>query len=183
MFGFFDRVEQWMRAAGKGELDPDDAPLHPPVAYSTSSTMFVVRADTPTGIADDGIWIGRADLRKVRDDRFDLVGWTNLDDWGDTDPGHPVAAAILFDKPLATEFPTKVNDLIELVENAGLSFGLLYSLLKLFSLVGSEEKSAYFVLGAPMRRKAFTSCPSAGSSSARSVGSGDAGGWPRTSRT
>lgn len=154
MFGFFDRVEQWMRAAGKGELDPDDAPLHPPVAYTTSSTTFVVRADTPTGIADDGIWIGRADLRKVRDDRFDLVGWTKLDDWGDTDPGHPIAATILFDKPLATEFPTKVDDLIELVENAGLSFGLLYSLLRLFSLVGSEEEPAYFVLGAPMRRKA-----------------------------
>jgi len=154
MFGFFDRVEEWMRAAGKGELDPDDAPLHPPVAYTGSSTKFVIRANAPTEIADDPIWIGRADLRKVRDDRFDLVGWTKLDDWGDADPGHPIAAAILFDKPLATEFPTKVNDLIELVENAGLSFGLLYSLLKVFSLVGPEEEPAYFVLGAPMRRKA-----------------------------
>lgn len=154
MFGFFDRVEHWMRAAGKGELDPDDAPLHPPVAYTTSFTRFVVRADTPTGIADSGIWIGRADLHKVRDDRFDLVGWTKLDDWGDTDTGHPVAAAIIFDKPLASEFPTKVYDLIKLVENVGLSFGLLYSLLKLFSLVGSEEEAAYFALGAPMRRKA-----------------------------
>jgi hypothetical protein len=154
MFGFFERVEQWMRAAGKGELDPDAAPLHPPVAYTTSLTTFVVRADTPPGIADDGIWIGRADLRKVRDDRFDLVGWTKLDEWGDADPGHPIAAAILFDKPLAAEFPTKVNDLIKLVENAGLSFGLLYCLLKLFSLVGTEEEPAYFVVGAPMRRKA-----------------------------
>ena len=154
MFGFFERVEQWMRAAGRGELDPDDAPLHPPVAYTTSSTRFVVRADTPTGVAGDGIWIGRADLRKVRDDRLDLVGWTKLDDWSDAEPDHPIAAAILFGKPLATEFPTKVNDLIELVENAGLSFGLLYSLLRLFSLVGSEEEPAYFVLGAPMRRKA-----------------------------
>lgn len=154
MFGFFDRVEQWMRAAGKGELDPDDAPLHPPVAYKTSSNTFVVRADTPSGIADDEIWIGRADLRKVREDRFDLVGWTKLDDWGNADPGHPIAAAILFDKPLVTEFPSKVNDLIELVENAGLPFGMLYSVLRLFSLVGSEEEPAYFVLGAPMRRKA-----------------------------
>ncbi len=154
MFGFFGRVEQWMRAAGKGHLDPDDAPLHPPVSYTTSSTKFVVRADSPTGIADNGIWIGRADLQKIRDDRFDLVGWTRLEDWGDTDPGHPVAAAIIFDKPLANEFPTKVYDLIKLVENVGLSFGLLYSLLKLFSLVGSEEEAAYFVLGASMRRKA-----------------------------
>jgi hypothetical protein len=154
MFGFFDRIEHWMRAAGKGELDPDDAALHPPVAYTKSPTTFVIRADTHTEMADDGIWIGRADLRKIRDDRFDVVGWTELDDWGDADPGHPIAAAILFDKPLATEFPTKVSDLIDLVESAGLSFGLLYSLLRIFSLVGSEEEHAYFILGAPMRRKA-----------------------------
>lgn len=154
MFGFFDRVEQWMRAAGKGELDPNDAPLHPPVAYTTSSTKFVVRADTHTAIADGEIWVGRADLLKVRGDRFDLVGWTKLDDWVNADPDHPIAAAILFDKPLATEFPTKVYDLIELIENAGLSFGLLYSLLRLFSVLGSEDEHAYFVLGAPMRRKA-----------------------------
>lgn len=154
MFGLFERIEQWMRAAGKGELDPDDAALHPPVAYTASPTTFVIRADTHAVIAEDGIWIGRADLRKIRHDRFDLVGWTKLDDWGDADPGHPIAASILFDKPLATEFPTKVNDLIDLIVNAGLSFDLLYSLLKVFSLVGSEDDHAYFVLGAPMRRKA-----------------------------
>lgn len=154
MFGFFDRIEQWMRAAGKGELDPDNAALHPPIAYTTSPTTFVIRADTHINMADGAIWIGRADLRKIRENRFDAIGWTELDDWGDANPGHPVAAAILFDKPLATEFPTKVSDLIDLVENAGLSFGLLYSLLRIFSLVGTEEEHAYFVLGAPMRRKA-----------------------------
>lgn len=153
MFGFFDRVEQWMRAAGKGELDPEDAPLHPPAIYTTSSTTFVARADAPAGIKGDGIWVGRADLRKVRGDRFDLVGWTKLDDWGAADPDHSIAAAILLDKPLATEFPTRVYDLIELVEDAGLSFGLLYALLKFLSLVPSEEEPAYLVLGAPMRRK------------------------------
>jgi proteasome lid subunit RPN8/RPN11 len=153
MFGFFDRVEQWMRAAGEGDLDPNDAALHPPIAYTTSSTTFVVRADTPT-VADTRIWVGRAELHKVRADRFDLVDWTKFEDWGDADPDHPIAAAILFDRPLATEFPTKVYDLIKLVEDAGLSFGLLYSLLKVFSLVGTEGDPAYFVLGAPMRRKA-----------------------------
>lgn len=154
MFGFFDRIEQWMRAAGKGQLDPDDAPLHPPVAYPSSSIRFVARVDTPLEASKHGIWIGRADLRKVGDRRYDITGWTHLNDWGEVDPGHPIAAAILFDKPLASEFPSNVSDLIDLVEGAGLSFALLYSMLRVFSLVGSEEEPAYFVLGAPMRRKA-----------------------------
>lgn len=154
MFGLFDRIEQWMRAAGKGQLDPDDAPLHPPIAYASSATKFIARADTPLEAAKNGTWIGRVDLRKVRNHRYDIIGWTPLDSWGEVDPGHPIGAAILFDKPLASEFPTNVSDLIDLVESAGLSFALLYSLLRVFSLVGSEEEPAYFVLGAPMRRKA-----------------------------
>jgi len=154
IFGFFDRVEHWMRAAGKGELDPDDAPLHPPVAYKNSSTTFIVRADTPGDVARDDLWVGRADLHRVRNDCFQLVGWTRLDEWGEANPTHPVAAAVLLAKPLSAEFPTRVNDLITLVENAGLPFSLLYSLLRLLSVVGSEEEPAYFVLGAPMRRKA-----------------------------
>jgi integrative and conjugative element protein (TIGR02256 family) len=154
MFGFVDRIEQWMRAAGNGRLDPDDAPLHPPIAYPSSPTRFVARVDTPVEASNQGIWIGRADLQKARGSRYDITGWTHLNDWGDVDPGHPIAAAILFDKPLASEFPTKVSDLIELFEGAGLSFALLYSMLKVFSLTGSDEESAYFVLGSPMRRKA-----------------------------
>lgn len=150
MFGFFDRIDWWMRAAGKGELDPEDAALHPPAVYTASSTVFVAREDAPD---NDAIWIGRADLRKMGSGRFDIVGWTRLTDWGDL-PDHPVAAAILFDKPLAAEYPSQVSDLIDLIEKAGLEFGTLYSLLKIFSLVGSEEEPAYFVIGAPMRRKA-----------------------------
>lgn len=154
MFGFFDRVRMWMCAAGAGELDPNDAPLHPPVAYPTSQTTFLARANAPDDAGRSPLWVGRADLRKVRNGRFDILGWTKLSDWGTEDVDHPIAAAIFFDKPLASEYPSKVNDLITLVEDAGLSFDLLYSLLRLFSLVGPEGEPAYFVLGAPMRRKA-----------------------------
>lgn len=154
MFGFFTRVEHWMRAAGEGVLDPEDAPLHPPVAYTSGDMTFVAKANTPAELSNDMIWIGRADLRKIRENRFDIVGWTQLDDWGNVNPEHPVAAAIFFNNPLATEFPKKVNDLFDLIEKAGLSFAFLYRLLRLFSLIASKESPAYFILGAPMRRKA-----------------------------
>jgi proteasome lid subunit RPN8/RPN11 len=152
LFGFFERVDVWMRAAGAGQLDPDDAPLHPPVAYRTSSTYFVAKADTPPEVAEEPYWIGRADLKKVRDHRFDIVGWTSLDDWDD--PDHPIALAVLLKQPLATEYPTKVYDLIKLVEAAGLSFVQLYRMLRLLSLFADEGEPARMVFGAPMRRKA-----------------------------
>jgi hypothetical protein len=75
LYGFFQRVDEWMAAAGKGELDPDDAPLHPPVAYPTSNTRFVFDCDAPNLAGQGSVWIGRADLSKKREGRFDVVNW------------------------------------------------------------------------------------------------------------
>jgi proteasome lid subunit RPN8/RPN11 len=154
VFGFFERVDQWMAAAGSGQLDPDDAPLHPPVAYAKSRTKFVIKADTPPEQENETYWIGRVNLKKVRDDRYDVVSWTHLDDWLDTNPGHPVAAAFIVKQPLATEYPTRAYDLIKLVEAAGLGFEMLWRMLRLFALLAPEGEPAHMVLGAPMRRKA-----------------------------
>ena len=154
MFGFMERVRVWMLAAGRGQLDPDDAPLHPPVAYASSPNSFVVRANTPPVELDGPVWFGRADLIKVRDDRFDLVGWSHIADWGDGLPEHPVAGAMLLSKPLATEYPSKVNDLLKLVEGAGVEFGSIYAMLRLISLLTKDGEPGFLVLGAPMRRKA-----------------------------
>jgi hypothetical protein len=153
LFGFFERVDVWMTAAGNGALDPEDVPLHPPAVYTNSETQFLVKADTPAVNASEIPWIGRADLKKVRDNRFDVVGWTSLDDWGEG-LDHPIAAAVLLKQPLATEYPTKVYDLIRLVERAGLEFLVLFRLLRLFSLYSVEGESGRIVFGAPMRRKA-----------------------------
>lgn len=152
LFGFFERVEQWMAAAGKGQLDPDDAPLHPPVAYPKSATRFVIRTDAPATAADD-YWLGCANLERIHASRLDLTGWTAFADW-DVSSDAPTAAAILFNAPLPMEYPSKINDLIKVFEGAGLGFAILYQLLRLNALITPVGEPGYFVLGAPMRRKA-----------------------------
>lgn len=155
LFGFFDRVDAWFSAAGAGQLDPEDAPLHPPVAYAKSSTIFVIRPNAPEISDVEPYWLGRADLETVRDSRFDVIGWTHLNDWPDAqadDP--PVAAAILLKYPLPMEFPAKVKDLIDVIEKAGVEFSMLYRLWRLFAMMTPTNKPAYFILGAPMRRRA-----------------------------
>jgi molybdopterin/thiamine biosynthesis adenylyltransferase/proteasome lid subunit RPN8/RPN11 len=155
LFGFFDRVAAWFAAAGAGQLDPEDAPLHPPVAYTKSSTTFVMRANAPE-IGDDVIyWLGRADLQKIRDTRFDVTGWTHLYDWPEAQPDDPpVAAAILLNVPLPMEFPSKVKDLLDVIEKADVAFSMLFRLWRLFATITPAGQPAYFILGAPMRRKA-----------------------------
>lgn len=46
MFGLLERLTLWLQRAAAGELDPEDQPLHPPVAYaSTENGVVVVKAD------------------------------------------------------------------------------------------------------------------------------------------
>ncbi|MDP9421365.1 MAG: Mov34/MPN/PAD-1 family protein [Pseudomonadota bacterium] len=154
MFGLFDRIDQWFRAAGAGQLDPEDAPLHPPVAYTGSNITFVVKADTPA-IEETSFWLGRAELQQIRDVRFDVLDWTAIGDWDDKPKKHShIAAAILLSRALPLEFPSKIKDLYQALENAGVPVSLLIRLLRLVALMTEKGTSAHIVLGAPMRRKA-----------------------------
>lgn len=154
LYGFFQRVDQWLVAAGKGELDPEDAPLHPPIAYSSSNTQFVFDCDTPNLEGQDSVWIGRVDLRKKREGRFDVVNWIGLDDWALTNQSEHIAAAVLLSKPLPMEYPDTVDGLIRALERNGVSFDLIYVLLKAFAAQAQRDNPIYIVVGAPMRRKA-----------------------------
>lgn len=156
MFGLLERVRIWMQAAGKGELDPVDAPLHPPVAYVTSQTAFVVRANTPVVEEGGQIWFGRAGLKRLDEGRrFDLVGWSHVsEDWGDEHRTNDFAGAVLLAAPLGSEYPKKVSDLTDALEGAGLSFGDLYLMLRIVSKMTADGSPGYLVLGAPMRRRA-----------------------------
>jgi hypothetical protein len=153
LYGFFQRVDDWMAAAGKGELDPEDAPLHPPVTYPTSTTRFIFNCDAPNLDDQDAVWIGRADLSNKREGRFDVVGWVSLEDWDSIEQPENVAAAILLSKPLPMEYPDTIAGLQQALEKNGVSFDLFYVLLKLFSAKVPRDNPTYIVVGAPMRRK------------------------------
>lgn len=153
LYGFFERVDDWMAAAGRGQLDPDDAPLHPPVAYPSSNTRFVFTCDAPTLGANDVFWIGRAELEKKREGRFDVTGWVALEDWNTADQSKHVAAAVLLSKPLPMEYPDTIDGLQKTLERNGVSFDLFYALLKVFAAKVPRDNPTYVIVGAPMRRK------------------------------
>lgn len=152
MYGFVERVDEWLAAAGAGRLDPDDAPLHPPVAYTEASTRVVVRADAPD--AAGSVWIGRADLEAAGPNRRDLVGWVPMADWDSVPPRGEAAVAILLNVPLPTEYPSDVNALIHSIENAGIPFRIIWSALKVSAALAPAGNPGHIVLGAPMRRRA-----------------------------
>ena len=117
MHGLIKRLDAWIRDAARNILDPDDAPLHPPVAYTTVERLVVPVADTP--LVDGSPWFGLAELRE-RDNRTEIIGWREEDS-----RDRPVACApsILLHEDLPFEFPRTVHALLQELESHGIEYG------------------------------------------------------------
>ena len=148
MFGFIERLWLWLNKAAAGELDPDDAPMHPPVAYITSGVdvpMIVPRADTPT--VAGAPWIGGVTLERVARARIDLLGWKdNLTSWLED-----AAPAILLPGTLDFEYPSTVGDLIAALADRGVSREITMMMLKVAALGLDEDEPLLVVIGSAMR--------------------------------
>ena len=145
MCGFITRLDSWVRDAALNNLDPDDAPLHPPVAYATVGRLYVPRADTPpVGAAT---WIGFAELCQ-RHHRTEIIDWRSL---REARPEH-CALAILLHRPFPLEYPETVDALLNELKSHGIDFGDL--VLALGSLANHTQAGTPLavVLGTPMRR-------------------------------
>ena len=78
MYGFFEKLHYWFKAAASNKLDPDDAPLHPPVIYEVNHRYeFIVQASTPIINKKLNHWIGYALLNPRSQNSFEIVDWKN----------------------------------------------------------------------------------------------------------
>jgi integrative and conjugative element protein (TIGR02256 family) len=135
MRGLIERLLLWVEKAAVGDLDPDDRPRHPPVAYASGADeLMVVRADlghrVPWAAPDHG---GPAYLVAVcerLDDRFDVVGWNTPKEFAQRasapcpqpdDDGVVVvgAAAVLVGAEPFFEYPSRASELVAGLRCAG----------------------------------------------------------------
>ncbi|MXV96695.1 MAG: hypothetical protein F4Z92_12745 [Gemmatimonadetes bacterium] len=145
MYGLIERLDTWIRDAALNRLDPDDAPLHPPVAYVTADRLVVPKADTPR--VRESTWFGFAQLRQ-RNRRTEITGWSQHL-LGSLDNRAP---AILLHRPLPFEYPESVHSLLKELERHGVDYRPF--VLTFASLANRSESGTpvLVVLGSPMRR-------------------------------
>lgn len=145
MFGYMDRLRDWLAHGALNELDPAGQPLHPPVAYQKdySTSTIVPKANTP--IVTDTPWIGLAQLDRINDKALAILDWKekSLDT-----PDGKYAAAILLPKPFPFEYP---ETLIELLIELKISFELFRSILQSAFLWKADNDPFLFIIGTPMR--------------------------------
>ncbi len=145
MYGFIARLDAWIRDAASNNLDPNDAPLHPPVAYPTVDRLIVPTVDTPT--TADSPWFGFAILRERNHS-------TEIIDWIGSDQGPPAysAPAILLHKDFPFEYPETVNTLLKELESHNIEYGSFLVQLTSYARYSELGTPLTVVLGTPMRR-------------------------------
>ena len=145
MYGFIIRLDSWVRDAARNDLDPDDAPLHPPAVYASVARLVVPRADTPpVGMS---AWIGFAELR-YRQHRTEIIGWKSLTE---ARPEH-FAVAILLHEPFPFEYPDTINALVNELERHGIDYRRFVLALASLAIQTGSGTPLTVVLGTPMRR-------------------------------
>ena len=151
MYGLIAQLDSWIRDAAQNNLDPDDAPLHPPVAYTAVNRLVVPRVDTP--FVGAATWIGFAELRQ-RGQRTEIIGWKSS---SEVRP-ELFAPAILLHEPFPFEYPETVNALLKELESHGIDYAPF--LLHLASLANHTQARMPLtvVLGTPMRRVEAGGC-------------------------
>jgi len=152
MYGFFERLELWLRHAARGELDPAGAPLHPPVAYRTRGTPVIIpRRDTPP-VANTP-WVGWVATQPHGTARVDLGEWTaNRDRDGTHNAPLPGAAvAFLLPSELNWEYPEHTVSLLVALIERGVDYGDLMFHLKLSALAVEPGAPLLVVVGTAMR--------------------------------
>ncbi|UIK04765.1 ThiF family adenylyltransferase [Neorhizobium galegae] len=146
MFGFMQRLSEWLKAGAAGKLDPVGMPLHPPVAYPVANFRVVPRQNAPE--PEDSYWSGYVEITRETTYVAELGRWIERTE---EVPEVRLATAILLPTTMPFEYPeTMLNLLVALIDR-----GVPLEIIRLTMTIGvlrtEAGKPAIFIIGAAMR--------------------------------
>lgn len=146
LFGFMQRVDDWLRAAAANELDPAGMPLHPPVTYTVSSLKVVPTQNTP--VPEAPFWAGYTEIVRENDNRIELGQWTHH---SGSVPDGRLAAVVLLPTGMPHEYPGTVSGLLKELKTRDVPVEIIRLIIQLGALRNESGKPLIFILGAAMR--------------------------------
>ena len=167
MFGFIEKLDLWLIAAASNQLDPIDAPIHPPVIYELNFNFeFIIHSSTPDQESDSGFWSGFAHLNPRNKNKtensfgnnsFELVGWSQ----STTDvPKDLIASpAILFNFQFPFEYPETIHDFLNQFKLHDIDPMNFVNLIRHQTPESIKADEIFLIIGSPMRRNIATGKP------------------------
>jgi integrative and conjugative element protein (TIGR02256 family) len=152
LFGFLERIEDWLSGAASGTLVDVVGPIHPPVAYTSprlGARAVVICSNTPD--PGSNAWFGIARLKERHDQRVDVCGFMPTSNISLADD-EIAGAAILLSAALPFEYPSTFQDLVVCLKPGGVTTKDLLKVLAHAAKLNNPIYPLYVLIGAPMRR-------------------------------
>lgn len=148
MFGYISRLDLFLKMASLNQLDLDDAPLHPPVAYLSAKIDYKIIPNKNTPSFEGDFWLGAAELIKLNKNSFIVNNWSNANNIVKNNYN---AAVILSNKEMPFEYPESLSKLLFLLKKNGLDIIKCIQHLQLVASKNKSGKSLIIIIGTPMR--------------------------------
>ena len=148
LFGFFDRLKDWLGRAALNDMDPIEGPLEPPHhIMSSSKTPFVIRANSPVAAGES--WFGLAEVTRYGN-RIEVVGWHS--GAAPLPANAKFALTVVLAKRLPMEFPEKGAQFFAELLKQGFDKKRIVTNLALAAVFTDKGDPIHLILGTPMRR-------------------------------
>lgn len=150
LYGFFERLKDWLGRAAINDMDSVEGPLEPPHhIIDSTQPLFVIRCNSPVSSGES--WSGLAELVRHQN-RVDLVGWNDLT--GEWPEGRDAAVAVILPESLPMEFPKMGADFFRELAKQGVNRDQLLRWIAMASILTPDDQPVPIVIGTPMRRAA-----------------------------
>jgi integrative and conjugative element protein (TIGR02256 family) len=147
MYGYVQRMDEWLRAGAANQLEPVGLPLHPPVAYQNAETPAIVPTQN-TPQPTPPWWAGYVKITSEDKVCVQLGEWVER---VDVTTDMRVAPAILLPGDMPFEYPITIAKLKLVLEARGVPLDIIRLLLTIGAMRTPEGKPLFFILGAAMR--------------------------------
>ncbi|MCX6175377.1 MAG: ThiF family adenylyltransferase [Ignavibacteriales bacterium] len=148
MFGYISRLDLYLKRAAINQLDPNDAPLHPPVAYTSSNISYKIIPNKNSPSFNDDYWLGAAKLERLNDDCLFISDWYGTDLLNSKSR---YAAVILLKKDMPFEYPYFLFTLIHLLKDRGIDLVRFVKHLQKVMAFNKSGTPLFIIIGTPMR--------------------------------
>jgi molybdopterin/thiamine biosynthesis adenylyltransferase/proteasome lid subunit RPN8/RPN11 len=146
MFGFIERLNEWLKRAGIDELDETGQALHPPSIFVGVPSKFSISCDVSLPELPVPHWLGTATLEHLNNQCFAVREWQN----GTPARNGAYCAILCINEHMPYEYPHHVGQLFNILEKRGVKFiDIVKHLMRIVSKKISKDP-LLLVICAPM---------------------------------
>lgn len=147
MYGFIERLHLWLQKASIDDLDPIEAPLHPPVAYTFNKDVPNIIPNINTPDFEDEYWFGACRFQNLNHNTLIINEWIKTEDVKKDFYG----AVLLMNKPMPFEYPFTLDHLFLILKNNQIDLKRFIENLGTIALKNGKDTPLFIVVGSQMR--------------------------------